>query len=160
MTTRKIVLIVGAIVVAVGLVVMIFVGGIIGFAFYSVGKSDAAMKAKDFLRTNPTLTQDIGEVKDFGTFVTGSINIQNENGAATLNLKVIGAHKTVNASVNLAYYRGRDWRVSSASYVNDHSETVNLLNPYEATLMFDTLQWFIADCRLPIDDWNSPRHAR
>src|SRR4029453_2414433 len=136
MTTRKIVLIVGAIVVAVGLIVVIFVGGIIGFAFYSVGKSDAAMKAKEFLKTNATLKQDIGEVKDFGTFVTGSINMQNENGDATLNLKVIGANKTVHASVDLEYFRGRDWRVSSASYVNDRGETVNLLDPYEERLIY------------------------
>ncbi len=40
MTTKKIVLIVGAFVVAVGLVVVIFVGGIVGFAFY---RSETAM---------------------------------------------------------------------------------------------------------------------
>jgi len=144
MTTRKIVLIVGAIVVAVGLIVVIFVGGIVGFAFYSVGKSEAAMKAKDFLRTNATLKQDIGEVKDFGTFITGSINVQNEKGDATINLKVIGAHKTVHASVNLEYFRGRDWRVSSASYVNDHGETVSLLDPYEARRVY-SVPYAIAD---------------
>jgi hypothetical protein len=153
MTTRKIVLIIGAIVVAVGLIVVTCVGGIIGFAFYSIGKSDAAMKAKEFLRTNATLKQDIGDVKDFGTFVTGSINIQNDNGAATLNLKVIGANKTVHASVNLEYFRGRDWRVSSASYINDHGETVNLLDPYEARLMFDTLQ-FVVIAHYTQLEWN------
>ncbi|HSE30174.1 MAG TPA: cytochrome c oxidase assembly factor Coa1 family protein, partial [Pyrinomonadaceae bacterium] len=140
MTTRKIVLIVGAIVVAIGLIVVLFVGGIVGFAFYQVGKSDAAMKAKEFLRNSATLKQDIGEVEDFGTFVTGNINIQDDTGAATLNLKVIGARKTVHASVSLAYYSGRAWRVNSASYVNDGGETVNLLNPYEGRLMFDKLQ--------------------
>src|SRR5262245_4030916 len=140
MTTRKIVLIVVAIVVAIGLIVVIFVGGIVGFAFYSIGKSDAAMTAKEFLRNSPALKQDIGEVKDFGMFPTGSINIQNANGAATLNLKVIGAQKTVNASVNLAY-NGRAWRVSSASYVNDHGQTVNLLDPYEAKRFIPSTPW-------------------
>ena len=132
MTTRKIILIVGAIVLAIGLIVVIFAGGIIGFAFYSVGKSEAAVTAKEFLKNSATLTQDIGEVKDFGTFVTGNINVQNDNGVATLNLKVYGARKSVNASVNLNYYNGRAWRVNSASYVNDRGETVNLLDPYEA----------------------------
>ena len=136
MTTRKIVLIVGAIVVAIGLLVVIFAGGIIGFAFYSVGKSEAAVTAKEFLKNSVTLTQDIGEVEDFGTFVTGSINVDNNQGAATLYLKVIGARKTVNASVHLAYYDGRAWRVTYASYVNDRGETVNLLDPYEARLMY------------------------
>jgi hypothetical protein len=131
MTTRKIVLIVGAIVVAVGFLVAIFVGGIVGLAFYSIGKSEAATTAKEFLKDSVALKQDIGEVEDFGMFPTGSINIQNSNGAATLNLKVIGARKTVRASVNLAY-NGHTWRVSSASYVNDRGQTVNLLDPYEA----------------------------
>ena len=131
MTTRKIVLVVGAIVLAVCLIVVIFVGGIVGFAFYTVGKSEAATRAKEFLKNSAVLKQDIGDVTDFGSFVTGSINVQNDNGTATLNLKVIGAKKTVHASVNLAY-NGRTWRVSSASYVNDRGETVNLLDPYES----------------------------
>jgi len=140
MTTRKIVLVVGALILAVCLLVLIFVGGIVGFAFYTVGKSEAATRAKDFLKASPVLKQDIGDVKDFGSFVTGSINVQNEDGAATLNLKVIGAKKVVNATVNLAY-NGRTWRVSSASYVNDRGQTVNLRDPYESKLMFDTLQF-------------------
>jgi hypothetical protein len=150
MTTRKIVLIVGAIVVAVGLLVVVFVGGIVGFAFYSIGKSDAAVKAREFLRTNARLKQEIGEVEDFGSIVTGSINVANDNGEATINLKVYGSRKTVHASVNLAYYAGRAWRVSSASYVNDHGETVNLLDPYEAALMFDKLQFVALVQRLQV----------
>ena len=139
MTTRKIVVIVGAVVVAVGLLVVIFVGGIVAFAFYSVGKSEAATTAKTFLRNSAPLNQDIGEVQDFGTFVTGSINVQNDNGEATLNLKVIGARKTVHASVGLAYTHGNAWRVSSASYVNDHGETVNLLDPYDSKRLIPLL---------------------
>jgi hypothetical protein len=139
MTTRKIVLIVGAVVVAIGLLVAVFVGAIVGFALYSVGKSEAATTAKAFLRNSATLKQDIGDVQDFGSFVTGSINIQNDNGAATLNLKVIGARKTVKASVDLAYMNGRTWRVSSASYVNDRGETVNLLDPYESKKLIPLL---------------------
>lgn len=139
MTTRKIVLIVGAVVVAIGLLVVVFVGGIVGFALYSVGRSEAATTAKAFLQNSAILKQDIGDVQDFGSFVTGSINIQNDNGAATLNLKVIGARKTVYASVDLAYMNGRTWRVSSASYVNDRGEKVNLLDPYESKRLIPLL---------------------
>ena len=131
MTTRKIVLIVGAIVVAVGLIVVIFVGGIVGFAFYSVGKSDAALKAKEFLKTNATLKQDIGEVKDFGWFVTGQINVQNASGEATLHLKVIGERKETNATVELSYRSNRNWRVTGARYERD-GQTVNLLDAYDS----------------------------
>lgn len=131
MTTKKILLIFTGVVVTVGLLVVVFVGAIVGFAIYQVGNSDAAAEGKEFLRNSEKLKQDIGEVKDFGSFVTGSINIQNDNGTATLNFKVIGERKTVNASVDLTYFQGR-WRVSSASYTNDRNQTVNLLDPYES----------------------------
>ena len=50
MTTKKIVLIVGGVVVVLWLVwFVLFVGGIVGLAFYSIGNSEAAMTAKDFL---------------------------------------------------------------------------------------------------------------
>ena len=131
MTTKKMILIFGGVVVTVGLLVVIFVGGIVGFAIYQVGNSYAAVEARQFLRTNDKLKQDIGEVKDFGRIVTGSINIQNDNSTATLHFKVIGERKTVSASVNLTSFQGQ-WRVSSASYTNDRDQTVNLLDPYES----------------------------
>ena len=94
MTTKKIVLIVGGVVVVLGLLVTFFVGGIVGLALYQVGNSEAAAKAKDFLRNSEKLKMETGEVKDFGSIVTGSINLQNGNGEATLNL-VIGERKTL-----------------------------------------------------------------
>ena len=75
MTTKKLVTIIVVVLVVMGLLVAIFAGGIVGFALYSINKSDAATTAKAFLRGNEKLKQDIGEVKDFGTFVTGSINV-------------------------------------------------------------------------------------
>jgi hypothetical protein len=132
MTTKKIVIIVAAVVIAVGLIVVVFAGGIIAFAFYQIGNSGAAVTAKDFLKNNQKLKQEIGEVRDFGSFVTGNINVANDSGEATLKLKVVGERKTVNASVDLVYRNGRPWRVSSASYVNETGQTVNLLNPYDS----------------------------
>ena len=139
MTTKKILLIVGGVVVVLGLVVALFVGGIVGLALYQVGNSEAASKAKDFLRTSEKLKQDIGEVKDFGSIVTGSVNVSDNNGQATLNLKVIGANKTVNASVSLIYLNRGDWRVSSASYVNTDGLTIDLLDPYDTKVLIPLL---------------------
>jgi hypothetical protein len=135
MTTKKILLIVGAVVVVLGLVVVLFVGGIVGLALYQLGNSDAALKAKDFLRNSEKLKQDIGEVKDFGSIVTGSVSMNDGNGEATVNLKVIGERKTVNASVHLLLVSGSAWRVSSASYVNESGRTVELLDPYNSKLL-------------------------
>ena len=131
MTTKRVVIIVGALVIAVGLLIVTFVGGIVGFALYTGGNSDAAMTAKDFLRNNERLKKDLGEVKDFGTFVSGSVNIHNSNGDATLSLKVIGERRTVNATVELIYRDGRQWRVTAASFRNEAGITVDLLNAYE-----------------------------
>jgi archaellum component FlaG (FlaF/FlaG flagellin family) len=139
MTTKKILLIVGGVVVVLGLVVALFVAGIVGFALYQVGHSEAAAIARTFLRGSEKLKQDIGEVQDFGSIVTGSININNDNGQAILYLKVIGANKTVNATVRLLYVQGNNWRVSSASYVDNGGQTIELLNPYDSKLLVPIL---------------------
>jgi hypothetical protein len=132
MTTKKIIIIVASVVVVLGLIVVLFVGGIIGMVFYGIGNSDAAKVSQEFLKSNKRLKQDIGEVKSFGKLVTGNISVNNGEGTAQLNLKVVGERKTVNAAVELVFRSGRQWRVTAASYRNDAGETVDLLNPYES----------------------------
>lgn len=132
MSSRKIVLIVCGVIAAIVLIVLVFVGGIIGFALYSVGNSAAAETARNFLRNDEKLKNDIGEVKEFGSLVTGSVNINSEDGQATINLKVVGARETVNASVNLVLVHGQSWRVSSATYVNKSGQTISLRDPYDS----------------------------
>jgi hypothetical protein len=139
MSTKKVVLIVGAVVFALALIAAVFVGGIVGVALYSIANSEAAVKAKDFLRNNEKLKDDIGEVKDFGSIVTGNVHIVNNNGEATVNLKVIGERKTVDASVDLIYTNGSAWRVSGASYVNSQGQTIDLLDPYESQILIPRL---------------------
>ena len=139
MTTKKIVLIVGSVVIVLVLIVAVFVGAIVGFALYQVSNSAAADKARDFLRTSEKLKQDIGEVRDFGSIITGNMEVANGDGQATLHLKVIGAEETVNASVHLVYVNGGDWRVSSANYVNKDGQTVDLLNPFESNILVPLL---------------------
>jgi hypothetical protein len=132
MTTRKIVVIIVSIILVLSLVGMLFVGGIAWFAFHAISSSDAAETARIFLRNNEVLKRDIGEVKDFGWLVTGSINVANSDGAAQLKLKVIGERKEVNATVELIFRDGHPWRVTAASYRNETGETINLLNPYDS----------------------------
>jgi archaellum component FlaG (FlaF/FlaG flagellin family) len=139
MTTKKIVLIVGGVVVVLGLVVALFVAGIVGLALYQVGNSEAAAKAKDFLRNSAKLKTEIGEVRDFGSIVTGSINLRNGSGEATLNLKVIGEQKTVNASVHMILVSGSAWRVSAASFENEEGQTIDLLDPYDSQILIPPL---------------------
>ena len=131
MSTSKIVAIVLGILAVLGLIVALFVGGILWFTFHTIGNSQAADKARDYLRTNQKLKTDIGEVKEFGSLVTGSINVKNQNGDATLSLKVYGERKTVNATVDLMYRNNRDWRVIGAQYVSD-GRTIDLMSAYDA----------------------------
>lgn len=130
MSTKKILLIVGGIIAVLGLLVALFVGGIVFIAFTAIGKSEAAQTAKTFLQQNEKLKRDIGEVRDFGFWVTGNINSSTSNGEASLNLKVIGAQKTVPASLNLTYRKGREWIVVEATYQNDAGQNVDLLDAY------------------------------
>jgi cbb3-type cytochrome oxidase subunit 3 len=130
MSTKKIVLIVVGILSVLALLGVLFVVGIGWFVFSTIGNSEAAETARTYLRTNEALTDEIGEVKDFGSFVTGNINTQNQSGEATLNLKVYGKLKTVNATVSLAYRSNQNWRVTEAFYDDDGRKVV-LKAPYE-----------------------------
>jgi len=134
MTTKKVIIIIGVVLTSIVLLVALFVGGIVGIALYSVGNSEAASTAKDFLRNSERLKQDIGTVTDFGSIITGNISIKNGNGGANLNLKVIGEKKTVNASVQLMQQSGGEWRVVEASYRDDSGGSVDLLSAYDARL--------------------------
>ncbi|PYS66235.1 MAG: hypothetical protein DMF74_01690 [Acidobacteria bacterium] len=129
MSTKKLLLIIAGIICVLVLVVAIFVGGIAWFVFHTIGTSEAADTARTYLRSNARLKQDIGEVQDFGSFVTGQINVENGDGVATLHLKVIGEKRTVNARVDLSYRENRAWRVTGASYNRD-GQDIDLIQGY------------------------------
>src|SRR5262245_44323669 len=123
MTTKKILLTVGGVVVALGLLVGCFVGAIAGFVVYQVSNSEAAARGRDFLRNSEKLQADVGAVKDFGSIVTGNVSFGDNTGVATLHFKVIGERKTVNATVNLVL-SNRAWVVTKSDYVNSSGQTV------------------------------------
>jgi hypothetical protein len=133
MTTKKILLIIGGVVVVLAFLVICFVGAIVGFALYQVSNSEAASRGRDFLRNSEKLKADIGEVKDFGSIVTGNVSFHDATGTATLHFKVIGERKTVNATVELML-SNRTWTVTEAFYVNSSGQTVGLLNPYDTKI--------------------------
>lgn len=133
MTTKKILLMVGVVVLALGFLVVCFVGAIVGVGLYSLSHSESAARARDFLRKNEKLQADIGPVKDFGSIVTGRISFSENTGVAILNLKVIGERKTVNATVHLVL-TNRIWVITEAVYVNSSGQTVSLLDPYETKI--------------------------
>ena len=129
MSTKKILLIIGGIIAVLALIVVLFAGGITWFAFHKMNTSEAAETARTFLRNNELLKQDIGEVKEFSSFISGNINVQNSDGEATLYLKVYGEKRVVNVRVDLSYRNNRQWRVTGASYDRD-GQTIDLVQGY------------------------------
>jgi hypothetical protein len=132
MSTKKLVIIIVSVLAGLFLLIALFVGAIVGSVLYGIGHSEAATTAQTFLRGNEKLKQEIGEVKDFGYFVTGSINAHGDDGNASLGLKVIGERQTVWARVDLMYRQGRQWRVTDASYKNGAGQTIDLLGKYDS----------------------------
>jgi glutamate/tyrosine decarboxylase-like PLP-dependent enzyme len=130
MSTKKIVAIILGVFAVLCLIVALFVGGIAWFVFHTIGTSEAADAARTYLRNSDKLKQDIGEVKDFGSLVTGNINVSNGDGVATLYIKVIGEKRNVNARVDLSFRSNRNWRVTGASYDRD-GQTIELMQPYD-----------------------------
>jgi hypothetical protein len=133
MTTKKMLLIIGGVVGVLGLLVVCTVGAIVGLALYSLNRSEAAARSRDFLRKNEKLKADIGEVKDFGSIVTGSAMPRENTSTATLHFKVIGERKTVNVTLEIVL-TNRVWVVTKAFYVNSAGETVSLLDPYDTRI--------------------------
>ena len=129
MSTKKIVLIIAGVLGVLALIVVLFVGGIAWFTIRTISHSEAAETARTFLSNNEVLKRDIGEVKDFGSFVTGNVNVQNTDGEASLHLKVIAERDTVNARVDLSYRNNRSWRVTGASYERG-GQTIDLVQGY------------------------------
>lgn len=132
MTTKKMLLTIGGVVIALSLLVVCFVGAIAGFALYSVSHSEAATRARDFLRKSEKLQADIGPVKDFGSIVSGSFEVTDRT-RATLDFKVIGERKTVKATVDLVL-SNRVWIVTEAFYVNSSGQKISLRDPYESKI--------------------------
>jgi membrane-bound ClpP family serine protease len=139
MTTKKIVIIVGGVLLALTVLILGFLVTIGGLWLYAVKNSESAQKAKDYLRNNEKLKQDIGEVKDFGSIVTASVDMSDGKNEVTVRLKVIGEKKTVNATVALILVQGNAWRVTSASYVNSSGQKIPLLDPYDTKVQIPLL---------------------
>jgi hypothetical protein len=139
MTAKKIMQIVGSVFGVLLVLMLAFLLAIVGFGLYTVSNSESADKAKDYLKRNEKLKQDIGEVKEFGNIVTASINERNGNSEVTLKLKVFGERKTVNATVDLMLVQGNVWRVTSASYVNLLGQKIALLDPYDTRVLIPRL---------------------
>jgi hypothetical protein len=74
----------------------------------------AAEAAKDYLRKNSVVQAQLGAVKGFGRFPTGSESIINGQGSAHFFMTVQGERKEGRAEIELARKPGQTWQVTSA----------------------------------------------
>lgn len=161
-SNKKLIIVIISLIAGLCLLVAVFVGGIIGIVFYSIGHSEAAETAKTFLRRNERLKQNIGEVRGFGALVLGNVNAQGSDGNAILTLKVLGAQQSVSATVQLVYRNGGRWLVTGADYRDPFGRKVILLNPYDeamttnAQLQADRVPTPIASVEPVSDDLFAP----
>ncbi len=106
----------------------------IGFHFFvgsmisSMGHTEAAETAKEFLRQNRKLKDFTGELRESPSFVGGKINANDAGGEAYLSFEVEGERKEVTANVSLRSQNKGNWQIADADYIDDAGETVDLLN--------------------------------
>jgi hypothetical protein len=72
--------------------------------------SDAYKVAVLDIQKNEEIKREIGEVKSFGSFPKGSIEIQNGLGQAGLQITVFGKKKEMDITVNLIKERDSIWK--------------------------------------------------
>jgi hypothetical protein len=132
MRTKRLLIALAGVLGGMLLLAGLIAGAIAGIIFYSVGHSDAAATAREYLRRNEKLKRDVGPVREFGSLVTGGLNARNAEGDATLKLKVMGEQRTVKATVVLAYNTSGKWQVTDASYLDERGGRVDLMGKYDA----------------------------
>lgn len=97
----------------IGLCLVCVVGAIfVPVRWWSHG--GAAGAAKDYLSTNPTVVAQLGAIKEFGLFPTGSQSIVNGEGTAHLAFSLTGEKGRGTAEVDLSKKKGGPWKVVGA----------------------------------------------
>ncbi len=103
------------------LVVVAFCGCCIGGAvllpflpFGILGHGGAAGAARSFLGQDPQVRREIGEIKSYGLFPSGSVSINSGHGRAHLIFRLEGSRAKGKAVVDLTKAPGKDWEVRSA----------------------------------------------
>ena len=79
------------------------------FKWWTTSGPSAA--SKDFLKADPTVKEQIGEIKDFGLFPSGGFNEVNGEGTARLTFSLKGTKGEGKAELGLVKHKGKEWQV-------------------------------------------------
>lgn len=128
---KVLLMVVGGILLVVGLCAICLVGGLfLPYHWWTQGGPSQA--AKDFLASDPTLREQLGAIKDFGLFPSGSVNELNGKGKAHLEFSLEGDKGRGRAAVDLAKEPRKDWWVTAATlYVGDREFILKAGSPSE-----------------------------
>jgi len=106
----------------VGLCLVCIVGAVlVPMQWWSHG--GAAGTAKDYLRKNTVVQAQIGPVREFGQFPTGSESIINGEGSAHFVITIKGERRDGSAELELVRKPGQPWKVTSAVLTVEGRET-------------------------------------
>ena len=97
----------------VGLCLVCVIGAVlVPLRWWSHG--GAAEAAKDYLRKSSVVQAQLGAVKEFGRFPSGTESIINGEGSAHFFMTVKGERKEGRAEIELTRKPGQSWQVTSA----------------------------------------------
>jgi cytochrome oxidase complex assembly protein 1 len=109
------------------LVIVAFVGVLMGALFVAFRSSDAYATAVTRARTSPAVVHELGEPIEVGWWVTGSLNLNRSSGSADLSLPLRGPSGRGTLYVTAAKHAGR-WEYSVLEVaIEGRDERINLL---------------------------------
>jgi len=76
--------------ILVSLCIVLFAGGIIGGVMGAIKNSEAYKMSLEILEKSPHVREEIGNIKSYGWFPSGSVNVSGSTGDAKLSISVTG----------------------------------------------------------------------
>jgi len=112
-STKKALIIVAAIIIALGLIGFFIVTGISRV----LKGTDTYNLAINTIQNDPEVKKLTGGIKDYGFLSTGSIEIDNGVGTASLTITVKGVKKDIDVAVAMEKAANSEWKVTDMEIV-------------------------------------------
>jgi hypothetical protein len=86
--------------------------------------SGPAAASKTFLNQDPTVKEQLGDIKDFGLFPSGGFNEVNGEGTARLTFSLKGTQGEGKAELGLVKHKGKEWEVVAGKLIVHGQEII------------------------------------
>lgn len=119
----------GLVVAIIGLVVAAFMAlvlGIVGLVMWSIRQSDVYRMAMAKTRENPAVVHYLGTPIESGWLVSGSLQTENDSGAANLTIPIHGPRQKAKMYVD-ARKRMGEWTFNSLTVKTDDGDQIEVV---------------------------------